>query len=66
MATKPHKDLNQSAYSIVQKATGERVQETAKVDGRKVGGLARAKKQTPEERIDLARRAALARWKKSK
>lgn len=30
------------------------------------GGPARAKKMTPEERSESARRAALARWKKAK
>jgi hypothetical protein len=67
MATKnnPRKDLNELAFSILQQATGEVEKPPAKVDGRAAGGLARAKKQTKEERIDLARLAATARWKKA-
>jgi hypothetical protein len=60
------KDINQTAFSIMQQATGEVEKPPAKVDGRAAGGLARAKNQTKEDRIDLARLASLARWKKSK
>jgi hypothetical protein len=63
MATR--KDINQTAFSIMQQATGEVEKPPAKVDGRAAGGLARAKNQTKEDRIDLARLAATARWKKA-
>jgi hypothetical protein len=59
------KDINQTAFSIVQQATGEIDKPPTKVDGRSAGGLARAKNQTKEDRIDLARLAATARWKKT-
>jgi len=58
------KDINQTAFSILQQATGEVEKPPVKVDGRSAGGLARAKNQTKEDRIDLARIAATARWKK--
>lgn len=66
MATKsnPRKDLNQSAFSILQEATGEAGKSEDEASGRAAGGLARAKNQTKEERIDLARLASTARWKK--
>ena len=69
------KDPNQLAKLIVDIATGE-VKETqpeaskdpaAVVLGRKgglKGGKARAEKLTPEQRSDIARKAAKNRWKK--
>ena len=59
------KDLNQSAFSIVQQATGETEKPPAKTEKRAAGGLVRAKNQSKDERTDLARLAATARWKKS-
>lgn len=52
-------------------ATGEITEEElkGKVPGRRKGGLkgakARTKKLTPVERSEIARTAAMARWKKS-
>lgn len=79
MSTKPKRprDANQLAKSIVDIATGEaeNTQEASGKDpaavalGRKgglKGGKARAAKMTPEERSEIARLAATARWKKSK
>lgn len=70
-------DLNRLAASIVEEATEER--DTDQVDtvkdpaavalGRKgglKGGKARAKKLTPEERSEIAKRAAQARWENHK
>jgi len=52
---------------IVGLATGE-VEEAKKakgqVKGGKIGGAARAAALTPEQRSEIARAAALARWKK--
>ena len=71
------RDTNQLAKWIVDKATGnaqeepvtERVKNPAAVALGKLGGTkggkARAQKLTPEERTDIARTAASARWKKS-
>jgi hypothetical protein len=67
------RDLNRLAASIVEEATAdEEVQEEkpakdpAAVElGRRgglKGGKARAEKLTPEQRSDIARRAALKRW----
>jgi hypothetical protein len=73
-------DLNQLAASIVADATADEdatpVDQTqpgknpAAVELGRLGGLrggkARAEKLTPEERAEIARIAAQARWKKSK
>jgi hypothetical protein len=66
----PKKDMNQIAFSVVQQATGEVVPqpETAKEKaGRKggaKGGTARAKALTADQRSEIAKTAALVRWKK--
>jgi hypothetical protein len=67
------RDPNQLAKSIVDISTGE-IDDTVSdkmkaVDlkgrkGGKAGGPARAAKLTPEERAEIARIAASARWKK--
>ena len=65
------RDPNQLAKLITDIATGE-VEEgadtpltrRAKAGGLK-GGAARAKSLTPDRRVDIARLAAEARWKKS-
>lgn len=73
------RDLNLLAKSILDEATqedtaaSEEEQDTrnpnavalGRLGGLK-GGKARAKKLTPEERAEIARIAAQARWKKSK
>ena len=69
------KDLSQLAKSIVDQATGEMpkdeeapVKNPAAVAlgrlGGKKGGKARAQKMTSEQRTEIARAAAQARWKK--
>lgn len=69
-------DLNQLAKSIVDQATGDAptepappqknkaAQELGRLGGLK-GGKARAEKLTPEQRSEIAKKAATARWKKS-
>jgi hypothetical protein len=70
--------MNQLAKFIVDVSTGDAelpecqpddknpaAVELGKLGGKK-GGKARAKKLTPEQRQDIARLAAQARWKKSK
>lgn len=68
------RDPNQLAKLIVDISTGEAEDEIsenkkdADAQGRKgglKGGNARAIKLTPEQRADIARIAATARWKKS-
>lgn len=68
------RDPNQRAKMIVDISVGE-IEDTelakkkrpaAQRAGGRVGGKARAKKLTPEERRDIARLAAQARWKKSR
>ena len=70
-------DLNQLAKLIVDQATGESpilpkpeqkeknpaAVALGKLGGQK-GGKARAKKLSPEERSEIAKKAAEARWKK--
>ncbi|PYT79346.1 MAG: histone H1 [Acidobacteria bacterium] len=73
MAKRP-RDPNQLAKLIVDIATGE-AQDTASESKRKPknkrragglkGGKARAQRLTPQEREDIARLAARARWKKT-
>jgi hypothetical protein len=67
------RDINQLAYALVAEATGtapppkpERPKNPAAVAlgklGASKGGQARAQKLTAEERREVARKAALARW----
>lgn len=69
--TNPRRDFTQVAFAIVKEATGEAPSSKLtgkKADSRKgglAGGKARADKLTPEERSEIARLAASARWKKS-
>ncbi len=67
-------DLNQLAKRIVDEAIGE-IEPEPEIDEKKKaaiesgrlgglkGGKARAEKLTPEERSDIAKKAAKARWK---
>jgi hypothetical protein len=59
-------DLNQIAHRIVRESTEPKAPETpAQISGRnggKKGGKARAEKLTPEQRSEIAKRAATARW----
>lgn len=65
-------DINQRAVMIAQIATGE-IEDTdgknanavalGKLGGLK-GGKARANSLTPERRMEIAKKAAAARWKK--
>jgi len=68
------RDANQLAKMIVDLATGVAsedkpapltpAQEFARSGGLK-GGAARAKALTPEQRAEIAKKAAVARWKKT-
>jgi len=66
------RDVNQLAKRLVGIATGEESdpQETPRTKratkAGKVGGPARAAKLTPEQRSEIARIAAQARWKKGR
>ena len=72
-AKKEH-DFSLTAFRVVQEATGEvePVQEKPKKEfdakglghkGGLKGGKARAEKLTPEQRSEIAKKAAKARWK---
>jgi hypothetical protein len=66
---KQPQDVNLLATSIVEEATSESGKNPHAVAlgrlGGKKGGPARAKKLTPEQRKEIARKAARARWGKS-
>ncbi|HLX30745.1 MAG TPA: histone H1 [Casimicrobiaceae bacterium] len=68
----PKKDINQTAFDVVRRATGEVVDppESAKAKaGRKggqKGGASRADALTPEQRSEIAKKAAAARWRSKK
>lgn len=73
MATKPKRprDINQLAKLIADISTGDAEDATpskrvtrARSGGLR-GGVARASKLSPEQRAEIARTAAAARWKKS-
>lgn len=69
-------DMNQLAKRIVDEATGEdektlpppeknkAAQELGRLGGKK-GGKARAEALTPEQRSEIAKKAAQTRWEKS-
>ena len=65
--TRP-RDMNQLAKQIVDLSTGQAQEEdrqpTFEEERAAKGGEARAAKLTPEERSAIARKAAMARWKK--
>ncbi len=71
------RDVNQLAAFLVDAVTGETAPDSAPVDdgkdpaavalgrkGGKKGGAARAKALTPEQRREIAQKAAAARWGK--
>ena len=68
----PKRDFSQIAFDIVQQVTGAKADtpaESPKVTRARKGGLkggkARAKSLSKEERAEIAKIAAAARWKKS-
>lgn len=70
MNDKPNRprDANQLAHVIAGIATGEVDDENkakGQVKGGRIGGKRRAAALTPEQRSEIARAAAQARWKKS-
>ncbi|AGI69442.1 hypothetical protein OAN307_c40220 [Octadecabacter antarcticus 307] len=68
MTDKPKRsrDANQLAHMIVGIATGDDVEHEPDTSGQRKGGLkggkARADKLSPEERSEIAKKAAKARW----
>ncbi len=71
---KKEHDFSVTAFRIVQEATGQTEPKPTKKKnfdakalghlGRLVGGRARATRLTPERRIEIAKKTALARWRK--
>lgn len=75
--TNPRKDFTQIAFDVVSRATGEAPaapevdpkKKAAIESGRKggqKGGASRAKKLTAQERSEIAKKAAAARWDHSR
>lgn len=75
-SSKPHRDANQAAKHILDQLTGDAPKdklppvknEAAVALGRlggKKGGAARAAALTPEQRSEIAKKAAAGRWKKA-
>jgi len=70
MNTTSRKDFTQVAFRVAQIATGE-AEPTPELTGKKadsskggkIGGNARAEKLSPEQRSEIAKKAAKARWK---
>jgi hypothetical protein len=67
----PRKDFSQTAFDVFKQATREEpppapkpVREASRKGGLK-GGTSRAAKLTAEQRSEIAKTAASARWKKS-
>ena len=66
----PRRDFTQVAFNVVQQATGE-IEPEPELTGKKAdsskggkkGGKARAEKLTPEQRSEIAKKAAQKRWK---
>ena len=71
-SSKKPRDTNEVAFSVVQRATGQAPPEEpstknqAAVElgrlGGKKGGVERAKRLTPEQRSEIAKKAAATRW----
>jgi hypothetical protein len=59
-------DVIGNAVKVMRIATGEIEETLTSVPKRAKGGKARARALPPEERSDIARAAATARWKKRK
>ena len=59
------RDPNQRAKLTVDLATGQATDEAPEPTGRQLSGLARAAQLTPEERRELGRKGAAARWSKT-
>ena len=64
------RDLNEIAFRVTGEAVGDmkpkhREKKTSGRAGGLIGGKARAAKLTPEQRSEISKLAAQARWKKS-
>ena len=78
-SSKPHRDANQAAKHILDQLTGDEPREPEPAPppeknaaavalgrlGGKKGGAARAAALTPEQRSEIAKKAAAGRWKKA-
>lgn len=68
MPKRSSKDLNQTAFNVVQQSTGQAKKNPAAVALGRLGGIkggaARAKALTPAQRKEIAIKAAQKRWSK--
>jgi hypothetical protein len=60
-------DVNETAFRVLREATGEKNPAAVALGrlGGKKGGPARAAKLSPKKRQQIARKAAMTRWKRS-
>ena len=56
------RDFNQLAKHVIDVATGAATDDEPEPKGKQLGGLARTASMTPEERKEMARQGAKARW----
>lgn len=68
----PKKDFSQIALGVVQRATGEALKPVPETERQKnsrkgglKGGATRAASLTPEQRSEIAKKAAQSRWSKT-
>jgi hypothetical protein len=61
-SSKPHRDANQAAKHILDQLTGDEPREEPPPVK---NGAARAAALTPEQRSEIAKKAAAGRWKKA-
>ena len=73
MPERSSKDLNQTAFNIVQQSTGQPPKPTVEKNPAAValgrlgglkGGIARAESLSKDQRVQIAKKAALSRWKR--
>lgn len=62
MSKKPPRDVNEAAHRVLGQITGD--YESPKVRRAKAGANARKEKLTAEQRSEIAKKAAAARWNK--
>jgi len=60
MSAKPPRDPNEAAFRVMQQIAGEF--EPPKVTRAKKGAAARTESLTPEQRSEIAKKAAAKRW----
>ena len=58
------RDTNQLAKRVIDVATGQASDDVPEPKGKQISALARAASLTPEQRREIGRKAAAARWER--